>query len=75
MTPPSANYGALSILLGAALDAGFHHDIIDRIYQAIDPEGYADELYDQAADLPEFDDEDADGALDRLPRFNGEVSR
>ena len=75
VTPPSANYGALSILLGAALDAGFHHDIIDRIYQAIDPDGYADELYGQAAELPEFDDEDADGSLDRLPRFNGEVSR
>ena len=75
VTPPSANYGALRILLGAALDAGLHHDVIDRIYQAIDPEGYADELYGQAADLPEFDDEDADGALDRLLRFNGEVSR
>ena len=41
----------------------------------IDPDGYADALYDQAADLQEFDDEDADGALDGLPRFNGEVSR
>ena len=75
VTPPSANYGALRILLGAALDAGLHHDVIDRIYQAIDPDGYAEALYGQAADLQEFDDEDADGALDRLPRFNGEVSR
>ena len=75
VTPPSINYGVLRILLGAARDAGLHHDVIDRIYQAIDPDGYADALYDQAADLQEFDDEDADGALDRLPRFNGEVSR
>ena len=75
VTPPSANYGALGILLGAALDAGLHHDVIERIYQAIDPDGYAAALYDQAADLQEFDDEDADGALDGLPRFNGEVSR
>ena len=75
VTPPSINYDALRILLGAARDAGLHHDVIDRIYQAIDPDGYADALYGQAADLQEFDDEDADGALDRLPRFNGEVSR
>ena len=75
VTPPSINYGALRILLGAARDAGLHHDVIDRIYQAIDPDGYADALYDRAADLQEFDDEDADGALDRLARFNGEVSR
>ena len=75
VTPPSINYGVLRILLGAARDAGLHHDVIDRIYQAIDPDGYADALYDQAADLQEFDDEDADGALDRLARFNGEVSR
>ena len=75
VTPPSVNYGALRILLGAALDAGFHHDVIDRIYQAIDPDGYAEALYGQAADLQEFDWEDADGALDRLVRFSGEVSR
>ena len=75
VTPPSINYDALRILLGAARDAGLHHDVIDRIYQAIDPDGYAEALYDQAADLQEFDDADADGALDRLPRFNGEVSR
>ena len=75
VTPPSINYGALRILLGAARDAGLHHDVIDRIYQAIDPDGYADALYDRAAGLQEFDDEDADGALDRLARFNGEVSR
>ena len=75
VTPPSINYGVLRILLGAARDAGLHHDVIDRIYQAIDPDGYAEALYDQAADLQEFDDEDADGALDRLARFNGEVSR
>ena len=75
VTPPSINYGALRTLLGAALDAGLHHDVIDRIYQAMDPEGYAEAQYGQAADLQEFADDDADGALDRLPRFNGEVSR
>ena len=75
VTPPSINHGALRTLLGAALDGGFHHDVIDRIYQAMDPEGYAEALYGQAADLQEFDDEDADGAMDRLPRFNGEISR
>ena len=75
VTPPSVNYGALRMLLGAALDAGFHHDVIDRIYRAIDPDGYAEALYGQAADLQEFDDEDADWGLDGLPRFNGEISR
>ena len=67
MTPPSVNHGALRILLGAALDAGFRHDVIDRICQVVDPEGYAEVLYGQAADLPEFDDEDADWGWDRLP--------
>ena len=76
VTPPSINHRALRTLLGAALDAGLHHDVIDRIYQAMDPEGYAEAQYGQAADLQEFDDdEDADGALDRLPRFNSGVSR
>ena len=75
VTSPSVNHGALSILLGAARDAGLHHGVIDRIYQAIDPDGYAEALYGQAADLQEFDDDDADGGWDRLPRFNGEVSR
>ncbi len=51
VTPPSINYGALRTLLGAALDAGLHHDVIDRIYQAMDPEGYAEAQYGQAADL------------------------
>ena len=73
MTPPSTDYATVSILLGEARDAGFPHDVIDRIYQAIDPDGYEEELYDQAADLREFDD--ADGALDGLPRFDGEFSR
>ena len=75
VTPPSTNYAALSILLEAARDAGLPHDAIDRIYQAIDPDGYAEELYEQAADLREFGDEDADGGLDGLPRFDGEFSR
>ena len=75
VTPPSTDYATVSILLGEARDAGFPHDAIDRIYQAIDPDGYAEELYDQAADLQEFDDEDADGTLDGLPRFDGEFSR
>ena len=73
VTPPSTDYATVSILLGEARDAGFPHDVIDRIYQAIDPDGYEEELYDQAADLREF--EDADGALDGLPRFDGEFSR
>ena len=75
VTPPSIDYATVSILLGEARDAGFPHDAIDRIYQAIDPDGYEEELYDQAVDLQEFDDEDADGTLDGLPRFDGEFSR
>ena len=75
VTPPSTNYAALSILLGEARDAGLPHEAIDRIYQAIDPEGYEEELYEQAADLREFGEEDADGALNGLPRFDGEFSR
>ena len=68
VTPPSTNYATVSILLGEARDAGLPHE-------AIDPDGYAEELYEQAADLREFGDEDADGALDGLPRFDGEFSR
>ena len=75
VTPPTTDYATVSILLGAARDAGLPHDAIDRIYQAIDPDGYAEERYEQAADLREFGDEDADGALDGLPRFDGEFSR
>ena len=75
VTPPSTDYATLSILLGEARAAGLPHDAIDRIYQAIDPDGYEEERYEQAADLLEFGDEDADGALDGLPRFDGEYSR
>ena len=75
VTPPSTDYATVSILLGAARAAGLPHDAIDRIYQAIDPDGYAEALYEQAADLREFGDEEADGALDGLPRFDGEFSR
>ena len=75
VTPPSTDYATVSILLGAARAAGLPHDAIDRIYQAIDPDGYAEALYEQAADLREFGDAEADGALDGLPRFNGEFSR
>ena len=75
VTPPSTNYAALSILLEAARDAGLHHDAIDRIYQAIDPDGYEEALYEQAVDLREFGDAAADGALDGLPHFDGEFSR
>ena len=73
VTPPSIDYATVSILLGEARDAGFPHEAIDRIYQAVDPGGYEEELYEQAADLREFGDED--GTLDGLPRFNGEFSR
>ena len=75
VTPPSTDYAIVSILLGEARDAGLPHEAIDRIYQAIDPDGYAEEQYEQAADLREFGDEDADGGLDGLPRFDGEFSR
>ena len=75
VTPPSTDYATVSILLEAARDAGFPHDAIDRIYQAIDPDGYAEGLHDQVADLQEFGDEGADGGLDGLPRFDGEFSR
>ena len=75
VTPPSTDYATVSIPLGAARAAGLHHDAIDRIYQAIDPDGYAEERYEQAVDLLEFGGEDADGALDGLPRFDGEFSR
>ena len=60
VTPPSTDYATVSILLGAARAAGFPHDAIDRIYQAVDPGGYEAGLYEQAADLREFGDEDAD---------------
>ena len=75
VTPPSTNYAIVSILLGAARDVGLPHEAIDRIYQAIDPDGYEEELYKQAADLQEFGDEDADGGLEGLPHFDGEFSR
>ena len=75
VTPPSIDYATVSILLGEARDAGFPHEAIDRIYQAIDPDGYAEERYEQAVDLREFGDEDAEGALDGLPHFDGEFSR
>ena len=75
VTPLSTDYATVSILLGAARAAGFPHDAIDRIYQAIDPDGYAEERYEQAVDLREFGDEDADGGLVGLPRFDGEFSR
>ena len=75
VTPPSTDYATLSILLGEARDAGLPHEAIDRIYQAIDPDGYEEELYEQTVDLREFGDEDADGALEGLPRFDGEFSR
>ena len=75
VTPPSTDYATVSILLGAARDAGLPHEAIDRIYQAIDPDGYEEERYEQAADLREFGGEDADGALDGLPHFDGEFSR
>ena len=75
VTPPSTDYTTVSILLGEARAAGLPHEAIDRIYQAIDPDGYEEERYEQAVDLLEFGDEDADGALDGLPHFDGEFSR
>ena len=75
VTPPSPDYAALSILLGEARDAGLPHEAIDRICQAIDPDGYEEERYEQAVDLLEFGDEEVDGVLDGLPHFDGEFSR
>ena len=75
VTPPSTDYATVSILLGEARAAGLPHEAIERIYQAVDPGGYEDALYEQAAGLREFGDEDADGGLDGLPRFDGEFSR
>ena len=75
VTPPSTDYTTVSILLGEARAAGLPHEAIDRIYQAIDPDGYEEERYEQAVDLLEFGGEDADGSLDGLPRFDGEFSR
>ena len=72
VTPPSPDYATVSILLGEVRDAGLPHE---AIYQAIDPDGYEEERYEQAVDLREFGDEDADGTLDGLPRFDGEFSR
>ena len=54
VTLPSTDYTTVSILLGEARDAGLPHEAIDRIYQAIDPEGYEEERYEQAVDLLEF---------------------
>ena len=75
VTPPSTDYATVSILLGEARDAGLPHEAIDRIYQAIDPDGYEEERYEQAVDLLEFGDEEVDGVLDGLPHFDGEFSR
>ena len=74
VTPPSTDYATVSILLREARAAGLPHEAIDRIYQAIDPEGYEEERYEQAVDLLEFGDAAA-GALDGLPHFDGEFSR
>ena len=75
VTPPSTDYATVSILLGEARDAGLPHEAIDRIYQAIDPDGYEEARYEQAVDLLEFGDEEVDGVLDGLPHFDGEFSR
>ena len=75
VTLPSTDYTTVSILLGEACDAGLPHEAIDRIYQAIDPDGYEEERYEQAVDLLELGGEDADGALDGLPHFDGEFAR
>ena len=75
VTPPSTNYATVSILLGEARAAGLPHEAIERIYQAIDPDGYEEERYEQAVDLLEFGDEEVDGVLDGLPHFDGDFSR
>ena len=75
VTPPSTDYTTVSILLREARAARLSHEAIERIYRAIDPDGYEEERYEQAVDLLELGDEDADGVLDGLPRFDGEFSR
>ena len=76
VTPPSTDYTTVSILLGEARAAGLPHEAIGRIYQAIDPDGYEEERCEQAVDLLEFGDGDADGALDGLPqRVSREVRK
>ena len=75
VTLPSTDYATVSILLGAARAAGFPHEAIDRIYQAIDPDGYEEERQEQAVELLEFGDEDTDGVPDGLPHFDGEFFR
>ena len=75
VTPPSTDYATVSILLGEARAAGLPHEAIERIYQAIDPDGYEEEQYEQAVDLLEFGDEEVDGVMDGLPGFDGEFSR
>ena len=74
VTPPSTDYATASILLREARAAGLPHEAIDRIYQAIDPDEYEEERYEQAVDPLEFGDAAA-GALDGLPHFDGEFSR
>ena len=68
VTLPSTDYATVSILLGEARAAGLPHE-------AIDPDGCEEERYEQVVDLLEFGDEDADGALDGLLHFDGELSR
>ena len=75
VTLPSTDYATVSILLGEARAGGFPHEIIDRIYQAMDPDGYEEERYEQAVDPLEFGDEDADGVPNGLPHFDGEFFR
>ena len=75
VTPPSTDYATVTILLGEARAAGLPHEAIDGIYQAIDPDGYEEERYEQAVDMLELGDEYADGVLDGLPRIDGEFSR
>ena len=75
VTLPSTDYATVSILLGEARAAGFPHEVIDRIYQAIDPDGYEEERQEQAVELLEFGDEDTDGVPDGLPHFDGEFFR
>ena len=75
VTPPSTDYATVTILLGEARAAGLPHEAIDRIYQAIDPDGYEEERYEQAVDMLELGDEYADGVLDGRPRFDGEFPR
>ena len=57
VTLPATNHEAVQTLLRVALEAGFHHDAIDRIHQFMDPQGYEDALYARVMAGEDVDDD------------------